>query len=83
MMWRAENYGFLWKEVLRTLGVTRPQIRTYLRRGERVVTRGVFVVCAVPPTWGQELMALSWRLTAGRCTPAGEALRGISGDGTA
>jgi hypothetical protein len=67
------NYGVLWKEVLTDLGVTRAQVRTYLRRGEwRVVSRGVFVVCSVPTSWEQELMAIC-RRAPGRTWVTGRA----------
>lgn len=67
------HYGVLWMEVLTDLGVSRAEIRTYLRRGEwRSAGRSLFVVCAVPRSWEQDLMIMC-RRAPGRTWVSGRA----------
>jgi very-short-patch-repair endonuclease len=68
-----KNYGVLWSDVLHTLGVTRSQIRTRVRRGEwKKVGQGLYVVAAVGRSWEQSLMLLC-RRAPGRTWVSGRA----------
>jgi hypothetical protein len=68
-----ENYGVLWSEMLRELGLTRAQIRTYVRRGVwKRICQGVYAVAAVRPSWEQSLMLLC-RRAPNRCWASGRA----------
>jgi hypothetical protein len=67
------NYGVLWNEVMLELGASRAQIQKRVERSIlRRVTRGVFVVAAVPRSWEQDLM-IACRRAPGRVWVAGEA----------